>query len=108
MAYEEMMIGKMRIEYAKYLGKIDQGVICFPKESIGIKLPSFYAGNIWWVNTSESFGLRLPQTGVNQIETIGDTSVEYYGMLGVRLVSPTSGTVCIAKRGTKFAKEIIK
>ncbi len=40
MAYEEMMLGKTRIEYAKYLGKIDQGVIGFPKEAIGIKLPS--------------------------------------------------------------------
>ena len=77
MAYEEMMQGKMRIEYAKYLGKVDQGVICFPKESIGIKLPSFYAGNIWWVNTSESFGLRLPQSGVNQVEMANDAPVEY-------------------------------
>lgn len=108
MAYEEMMQGKMRIEYAKYLGKVDQGVICFPKESIGIKLPSYYAGNIWWVNTSESFGLRLPETGVNQVETADDTPVEYYDMQGMRLVSPTPGTICIVKRGAKFAKEVIQ
>ena len=36
-----MMAGKMRVEYAKHLGTLENGIISFPKESVGVKLPEY-------------------------------------------------------------------
>ena len=67
-AYEDMMAGKMRVEYAKHLGTLENGIISFPKESVGVKLPEYQQDYIWWVNTSKCFGLTLPVAGIKDIE----------------------------------------
>ena len=67
-AYEDMMAGKMRVEYAKHLGTLENGIISFPKESVGVKLPEYQQDYIWWVNTSKCFGLTLPVSGIKDIE----------------------------------------
>lgn len=67
-AYEDMMAGKMRVEYAKHLGTLENGIISFPKESVGVMLPEYQQDYIWWVNTSKCFGLTLPVSGIKDIE----------------------------------------
>ena len=67
-AYEDMMAGKMRVEYAKHLGTLENGIISFPKESVGVKLPEYQQDYIWWVNTPKCFGLTLPVSGIKDIE----------------------------------------
>ena len=58
-AYEDMMAGKMRVEYAKHLGTLENGIISFPE---------YQQDYIWWVNTSKCFGLTLPVSGIKDIE----------------------------------------
>ncbi len=109
--YEEMMAGKMRVEYAKYLGKVDQGVISFPVEAIGIKLPDYQKDYIWWTNTSGSSGLRLPSgdSGIGEVtDGATDECVEYFTLQGVRVAQPEVGGLYIVRRGGNVSKEIVR
>lgn len=105
--YEEMMAGKMRIEYAKYLGKLEQNVISFPQEAIGCKIPEYVDGHIWWTNTSACFGLRLPETnGVDAAGIDCEPVAEYFTLQGIRVGTPVKGELYIVRRGERTAKEI--
>lgn len=106
--YEEMMAGKMRVEYAKYLGKVDQGVISFPVEAIGVKLPDYQKDHIWWTNSSGCFGLRLPDnSGVGDILSDAEDK-EYYTLQGIRVREPEAGNIYIVRSGSHVAKEIMR
>lgn len=103
-AYEDMQAGKMRIEYAKYLGTLEDGVISFPKEAIGIKLPDYHENYIWWTNSSACFGVRLPESGINSIESGDNAEKAYFTLQGIRTTNPVKGGIYIMVSGGKAEK----
>lgn len=102
--YEDKCAGKMRVEYAKYLGKLENGVISFPAEAIGVKLPQYYKDNIWWTNTSACFGVRLPHAGVDEVECVREGEDVYYTLQGVRTASPVKGNIYVRVRDGKAVR----
>jgi len=107
-AYEEMMAGKSRIEFAQYLGKLEQGIISFPAETVGIKFPDML-NLITWANTSACFGLRLPTSGIAE-PIAGDNymETEYFNIQGMPVANPQPGEIYIVRRGSKVTKETVK
>lgn len=105
-AYEAMQEGQMRIEYAKYLGKMESGVISFPAEAIGIKLPGYHEGHIWWTNSSACFVVRLPESGVMSVNAEETSERAYYTLQGVRVSHPAKGEAYIMVGGGKAVKII--
>jgi len=106
-AYEEMEAGAMRIEYAKYMGTLDNGIISFPQDAIGVKLPGYVKDNIWWTNSSACFGLRLPApSGLEQVDAVTETSPEYRTLQGICVSAPVAGEIYIVVRGNKVTKEL--
>lgn len=103
-AYEDMQAGKMHIEYAKYLGTLEDGVISFPKEAIGIKLPDYHENYIWWTNSSACFGVRLPESGINSIESGDNAEKAYFTLQGIRTSNPVKGEIYIMVSGGKAEK----
>ena len=108
-AYEEMMAGAMRIEYAKYLGNLEQDIISFPQDAVGVKLPEYVENNIWWTNSSGSFGLRLPQTNsLSEISGAEEDAPVYYTLQGMRVSTPSVGATYIVVRGGHSSKEFYR
>ena len=111
-AYEEKRIGKLQPEWIGMCGKLENGVISFPKESIGVRIPDYTAAlgtdYIYWVNYNEEFKVELPNTAVETIGTDIDTPVEYYDFQGMRLDNPADGTPVIMVKGGHASKIIYR
>lgn len=110
-AYEEKRAGKLQPEWIGMCGKLQDGVISFPAESIGIRVPKYTAplgsDYIYWVNYNGEFTVELPDTsGVQSMETDDYSPAEYYDFQGMRLTEPADGTPVIVIRGGKSSKGI--
>lgn len=111
-AYEEKRIGKLQPDWIAYCGQLKDNKITFPKESVGIRVPSYTAplgkDYIYWVNYNEDFAIELPSSGVDSIDVSEDVVPEYYNLQGLRINAPEDGEIVIVKRGGKTMKEVFR
>ena len=71
-------------------------------------LTADYNGMQYSVPISVNGGGEYITTGINEITTDADTSVEYYQLNGVRTSSPQPGQVTVTRRGNTVTKEITR
>lgn len=112
-AYEMKRAGKLQPEYVPYCGKLKDGKISFPEGSIGIRLPEYTkvtgADLVYWVNNNGRFELKLPESGITDIEAADENMpAEYFSLQGRRIAEPAAGEVVIVRRGSKVSKEIFR
>lgn len=106
-AYEGMMAGQLKVEYASYFGVLEDGKITFPKEAIGVKLPSYYDG-IYWVNNTGKFSIELPAgAGVEEVAVEDNAApAEYYNLQGIKVTNPENGKLYIRRCAGKTDKVV--
>ncbi len=95
-------------------GKFAEGEISFPAKSVLVTCEniSIFGGNdgSWYYgNASGNLSLKLPtQTFVESLLENADSTPEYYNMQGIKLVSPTKGTMIIEHHGNTVTKKVIR
>ncbi len=110
--------GKTKEEVAKmgYFGKLENGVITFPTESILIQYYDFKPDTYYWGNANGHFKVVLPEeaaaAGIKGVDTAtsGANGVkEYFTIDGIKVVNPSAfpGLYIVRENGKCF-KTIIK
>ncbi len=91
------------------LGQIDEdNILTFPKWGIWYSDRDYFDG--YWYSSGRNFSLKIPAgAGVDDVTADQENmQIEYYNLQGIKINTPSPGSMFIEKRGTKTTKRVAR